>query len=515
MINLASLRLIAPVLTLSGFAFVLFLMDAFSKEASPATRRMSFWTALVGLLAAGALIQCPGTTGSAFGRQMMLWDGLAYFLSGISVVTAILVLLVGESYSLFNGLRMSAYYGLLLLSVAGLQLIAASNDFIMIFIAIELIGVPSFILTGYLRGEERSNEAAIKFFLIGAFSTAMLAYGVSILYGLTGATSISALVASPTIWQSHAGLAMMAVFFIIVSFGFKIALVPFHMWVPDAFDGAPAPIAGYLSVGPKIAGVAIALRVFTLTLAGAHPEPITVLAILAALTMTIANVIGLQQTNLIRLLAYSSIAHMGYILLGLIAGGELGGTGVYIYGAAYLFMNLGVFAVAIPVISLSGSSEIKAFSGLSARAPALAALLVFFIVSLAGLPPTAGFVAKFFVFSAAFKANWLWLVIVAGVNSVISVGYYFKVFHAMYFSKATDTRPIPVAYTTKAALLVTGLATLVIGISPNKLIRGAERLLEGPAPATGDAGKSVVAVGTSGVVDSQFQAPVMPEPSQQ
>ena len=223
----------------------------------------------------------------------------------------------------------------------------------------------------------------------------------------------------------------MAIFFILVSFGFKIALVPFHMWVPDAFEGAPTPIAAFLSVAPKVAGVAIALRVFVLNMPDAQLGSIHVLVILAVLTMTIANVIGLQQTNVIRLLAYSSIAHMGYLLLGLIAGSPAGISSVYLYSWIYLFTNLGAFAIVICLTNAVGSSELSAFEGLAKRAPGLSAFFVLFLVSLAGVPPTAGFIAKFYVFYAAFNAGWLWLVIIAAINSVIAVGYYFKILRSI------------------------------------------------------------------------------------
>ena len=258
----------------------------------------------------------------------------------------------------------------------------------------------------------------------------------------------------------------MAIFFILVSFGFKIALVPFHMWVPDAFEGAPTPVAAFLSVAPKVAGIAIALRVFNLNLPSAQLGAVHVLAILAALTMTIANVIGLQQTNVVRLLAYSSIAHMGYMLLGLIAGTATGTASVYFYGGAYLFMNLGAFAIVICVANALHSNDLTAFAGLGKRAPFLSALLVLFLISLAGVPPTAGFIAKFYIFWAAFSAGWTWLVVLAAVNSVISVGYYFKILRAMYFQAPVSEAPIEINPSMRLTLAVTSFVTLFAGLFP-------------------------------------------------
>lgn len=473
----ASFRLIAPILSLTSFAFLLFALDAAVKENSAKVRRWGFWLTIAAVVVSALLMPLPGQAGMIFGRQMLIWDGLSYFLSGIAILTVLFVLLIGENYSEYKNVRMSAYLGLLLMSAAGLSLLAASNDFLMVFIAIELIGIPSFILTGYLRNRERSSEAAIKFFLIGAFSTAMLAYGISIIYGLTGATSLTTLRDSAAILQDKAALAMLAFFFILVSFGFKIALVPFHMWVPDAFEGAPTPIAAYLSVGPKIAGVAIALRVFGLSVGHTNPAIFTVIAALAALTMTVANVIGLQQTNVIRLFAYSSIAHMGYILLGLIASGPQGMSSIYLYGAAYLFMNLGAFAILIIVSNAMGSTQLSAFSGLSKRAPGVSALLVLFMISLAGLPPTAGFVAKFYVFTAVFQGQWVWLVLLAAANSVISVGYYFKILHAMYFKASQETQPLEIGAPIRLTLCITSFCTLLLGVGPQFFFNLSDRFL--------------------------------------
>ena len=315
---------------------------------------------------------------------MLIADGLSFFLTWIALLTTFFVVLMSEYDKTFDGMSLSVYYGLLFLAATGLILVASANDFLMIFLGIELVGIPGFILTGYLRHVEKSSEAAIKFFLIGAFSSAMLAYGISILYGITGSTSLTSLQDSAHLLSDHASLALVAIFFVLVSFGFKIALVPFHMWVPDAFEGAPTPIAAFLSVAPKVAGVAIALRVFNLNMPSADVGVLNVLAILAALTMTVANVLGLQQTNVIRLLAYSSIAHMGYLLLGLIAGTSAGISSVYLYSWVYLFMNLGAFAIVICLSNAVGSSDLSAYEGLAKRAPLLSAFFVLFLISLGG-----------------------------------------------------------------------------------------------------------------------------------
>jgi NADH-quinone oxidoreductase subunit N len=482
---ITSLNLIAPTLVLGAFAFILFALDTGKSRTSPGSRAAAMWLTLLGLAGAGYLIPFSGIDNPViYGRGMLVSDALSFFLSWIALLTTFLVVILSENDRTFEGLSLAVYYGLLLLSATGLILVVSANDFLMIFLSIELVGVPGFILTGFLRGVEKSGEAGIKFFLIGAFSSAMLAYGISILYGLTGSTSLSSLVAATPLLKTQAPLALLAVFFILVSFGFKIALVPFHMWVPDAFEGAPTPIAAYLSIAPKVAGAAIALRVFNLTLPSAELGAVQILAILASLTMTVANVIGLKQTNVVRLLAYSSIAHMGYLLLGLVAGGSMGTSSVYLYGWIYLFMNMGAFAVVITLSNALQSNELSAYEGLAKRSPFLSALFLLFLISLAGIPPTAGFIAKFYVFSAAYNAGWFWLVLVAAANSVIAVGYYFKILHAMYFKAPVSDSPIPVTMPSRFVLGITSFVTICLGVWPQVGFSKIERLLTKPAIIT-------------------------------
>ena len=504
---MSSLFLLAPTLSLSAFAFILFGVDTLKGGG---TRQAAFWLTLAGLAVTAALVRPVGlATPVLYGRGMLVADGLSFFLTGIALTTIFFVVLLSEYDHAFDGLPLAAYYGLLLLAAVGLILVSSANDFLMIFLGIELVGVPGFILTGYLRHVEKSSEGAVKFFLIGAFSSAMLAYGISILYGLTGSTSLSILQSGAQILRDHASLTMVAIFFILVSFGFKIALVPFHMWVPDAFEGAPTPVAAFLSVAPKVAGVAITLRVFNFTLPSAQLGAVHVLALLAALTMTVANLIGLRQTNVVRLLAYSSIAHMGYLMLGLIAGGATGISSVYFYGGAYLFMNLGAFAVVICVANSLRSHDLSAFSGLGKKAPLLSALLALFLVSLAGVPPTVGFVAKFYVFWAAFSAGWTWLVVLAAVNSVISVGYYFKILRAMYFQTPASEAPVPMDLSMRLTLAVTSFVTLFVGVFPQVGFEKAGRLVLNAPVEQAVASPVAVSPATASVLVST-QAPVQP-----
>jgi NADH-quinone oxidoreductase subunit N len=476
-------RLLAPLFTLSAFAFLLFGVDAWTKVPTKGNRRISFWITLVGVIAAMVAIYPPLEEGSIFARQMLIWDGLSYFFTWVTLITVVLVILLSEQFADFDGLRLSTYYGLLLLSAAGLIFLVSANDFIMIFLGIELFAVPSFILAGYLRHQQQSTEAAMKLFIIGAFSSAMLIYGIALLYGITGSTSLTQLQAQHELLARMAPLGLLAMLFIIISFGFKIALVPFHVWVPDVFEGAPKPITALLSVAPKVAGAAVALRVFNLIL----PEPgstyLLVFAILSALSMTLGNIIGLQQTHIVRLLAYSSIAHMGYLLLGLVSGDALGMTGVYLYAGTYLFMNLGAFAVVICLSKSLGSDELSAYAGLGKRSPGIAALLAFFLISLTGVPPTAGFIAKYYVFQAAFQSGWLWLVLLAAVNSVISAAYYFRIIRWMYFQEPASEQPLPpLGSRERLVLAATSFFTLSVGLAPQFFIGTVQAFLVVPKP---------------------------------
>lgn len=479
---MSSLRLVAPVGCLCAFAFALFGLDAWTRKVTQRNWRSAMLLALAGLGVTGITL-CPlATTVALIGRGMMVWDGLSYFFSWIALLTLFFVVLMSSRYREFAGLRMGPYFGLLLLAGAGVILLVSSNDFLMIFLGIELIGVPSFIVAGFLRDQERSSEAAVKFFLIGAFSSAMLVYGISIIYGITGSMSLTDLQRHWTTGSAMGALGLIGIFFVIVSFGFKIALVPFHMWVPDVFEGSPKPIAAFLSVAPKVAGAAIALRVFNTVLPFSAMGMIAVLAGIAALTMTTANLIALQQTNIIRLLAYSSIAHMGYLLLGLVGGEQGGISGVYLYGLAYLLMNLGAFAVVIALSGQLASDDLSAYAGLAHRAPGIAALLTLFLASLAGIPPTVGFLAKFYVFLAAFQAGWVWLVALAALNSVISVAYYFKIVHWMYFKPAASSTPAAPGFGESLAVGLAAALTIAIGVAPQYVLPWTQRLAIGPHP---------------------------------
>jgi NADH-quinone oxidoreductase subunit N len=462
---IASLSFVLPELLLTAVAVFLLLADDGRQERKGLVLSLSAF-ALVG---AGVLaLRAPN--GTAF--QMLALDPTAKFLKGLLVGGVLMVLALCSSFGKFSGTKekpfqWGTFAALLLLSTVGLFLLVSATDFLVILIAIELVSVTSFVLTGFQRGDRRSSEAAMKYFVVGAFSTGIMVYGLSLLYGITGGTSLAAL--GGEIVSAYPPLPLVAaLFFVLAGFGFKLALVPFHMWAPDVYEGAPTPLTAFLSVAPKAAAFGMMIRFFQ----NHHALHVTtLLAVLAAVTMTVGNLAALRQTNVKRLLAYSSVAQMGYILMGLVAGGAMGVHSVLIYLAAYIFMNVGVFASVIAVGEDAKTESIDGFSGLAFRSLPLALVTTVFLLSLTGIPPLAGFIGKFSLFSAVLQTPGLvWLAVVGAINSVISLAYYFSIVRLMFFGDAKRSDPVRLATPVLACLTVASSFTLVAGVFPNLLI---------------------------------------------
>lgn len=471
-----SLSFYGPVIGLSVLSLALFALDALVRRPAQEMRSFGFWIGLVGLALTATLIPGVPSEPQLFGRGMLVWDSLSYVVTWIGLLAAASIFLLSAGYRGYDNLRLAAYHGLVVLCTVGIVFVAMAQDFLMALVAIELVSLPLVVLCAYVRKDPAAKQAGMKFFLISAFSSAMLIYGLSILYGILGSTSFQAVKDGAAVLEANRTLSITAFLLVLVSFGFKIALVPFHVWVSDVFDGAPTPIAAFLSVAPKVAGAAVAFRVFSLMLDPGSLGMLMVLAVLAAVTMTVGNLLGLQQTNVIRLLAYSSVAHMGYLLIGLVAGGGYGLTGFYFYAAAYLFMNAGAFVVVMSLTQAMGSRDLSAFDGLGKRSPLLAGLLTLFLMSLAGIPPLAGFVAKFYVLSAAYKAGWLWLAAIGVLNTLIAAAYYFKILKAMYFNAPVQEDSLVLDKPLRVLLLVASAATLVVGLAPQTLLGPLQRL---------------------------------------
>lgn len=427
--------------------------------------------ALFSLFAAlwGAFI-AYGNAGPAF-HGMILVDGFATFFRVLVIVVGILTILCSTQYLKRERADASEYHALILFSVAGQCIMAAANELMMIFIGLEISSIATYILAGYLRDDKRNNESALKYFLLGSFATAFLLYGIAWIYGLTHSTDlmeIRRVISTPSsgVPMSLVGMAAALMF---VGFAFKISVAPFQVWAPDVYQGAPAPVTGFMAAGPKAAAFAIFLRVYMTAF-----EPIArswepIVWVCALLTMLIGNFAALAQTNIKRLLAYSSIAHAGYVLVAITTHSDVGVAAAMFYMASYAFMNIGAFAV-VTHVARSGERfvEVNDFAGLGTRQPATAALLTIFLLSLIGVPLTGGFFGKFYVFKAALDANLVWLTILGLLNSAVAAYYYLRILVIMYMHEpGENAEPLPAPGAgLRTALWVSAVATIILGVIP-------------------------------------------------
>jgi NADH-quinone oxidoreductase subunit N len=437
---------VLPQTIVIATALLVLVVDAAAGKAK-IDRQVLPWLSLLGLVLAGVAAAWLSLGEAQQFQEMAIADGYSLAFMLVILAAAALGVLLAQSTVPHISPHAGAYYSLLLLSVAGMMFMGAALDLLVVFLALEILSLALYILVGFNREEPRSAEASLKYFLLGAFASGFFLYGVALIYGATATTNLPAIAAAlaggPTAslpgeaLYLYAGTAML-----LIGFGFKVAMVPFHMWTPDAYQGAPTPVTGFMSVATKAAAFAAFMRVFVLALPASQPQWSWAIAVLAALTMTLGNLAALRQTSLKRMLAYSSVAHAGYALVGLVPGTSQGVSAVLFYMFAYLFMNLGAFAVVTALERLGENDVLNGrFAGLADRQPALAAAMAIFMFSLAGIPPFAGFFAKFFVFSAAMAEGWGWLVLIGVVNSVISAFFYLGITVQMYFRKAEETQP--------------------------------------------------------------------------
>ena len=478
------LMVVAPEIVVLATALLVMIIDLFLPRDQKG--RLA-WLSLVGLVAAAGLSLYMWAGPALQPQNMLAADGYALFLNLVILAAASLAILFSVDYTKRIGLAQGEYYTLLMVSTAGMMLMAASVNLITIFLSLEILSIALYVLVGLNRAERRSSEAAIKYLLLGAFASGFLLYGMALTYGQVGATSLVSIRDYVVSLEGEfPALLMVALGLMIVGFGFKVALVPFQMWTPDAYQGAPTSVTAFMSVGAKAAGFAALGRVVIYVFGyAASPSPpggtvlnqwSWLLAVLAALTMTVGNLAALRQTNLKRMLAYSSIAHAGYILVGVAADNELGSTAMLFYLFAYAFMNVAAFAVIIAVghsESTSGQGEtLDDFSGLGSRKPGLAAVMTLLMLSLAGIPPLAGFMAKLYVFSAAVQAGLVWLAVLGVVNSVISAYYYLRVVVVMYMqgAKPVEGESMPVCPALAVGVGLASVVTVVLGIWPTPIL---------------------------------------------
>lgn len=463
-----NLLIVAPLLITMGAGVFLMFLNIFLDEKY---EHAYFWLALAAIVV--ALVQNVGMwgyEGATFiargGYPMVVSDNFAVFLNGILLLTGIGTLLISRNYLQRTELERPEFYMLMLFSLSGMMMMGMANDLILIFVALELLSIPLYIMAGIAVPRADSEESAMKYFLLGAFSSGIFVYGIALIYGATATTALPAVYEA---LETGSFLAMAGTAFLMVGFAFKIAAVPFHMWTPDVYEGAPTAVTAFMSVGVKVAGFAALLRVFTIALPAMSDSWAGALAIIAALTLVVGNVVALMQPNIKRMLGYSSIAHAGYLLIGVAAAGqnpEAIGS-VLFYLLAYLFTTLGAFGVAIALEHKLGEGiMLTDYKGLAKRSPWLAFAMLIFMLSLTGVPPTGGFSGKFYIFRSAVEADLWWLAIVAIITSVISGYYYLRVVFFMYMFDGDRKEPVYTGYALKAGLVLALIGTLWLGFFP-------------------------------------------------
>jgi NADH-quinone oxidoreductase subunit N len=443
------------------------------------------WVALSVLAATGAALVPVADAHVQISHGLISVDRFALFFKVIFLGSAALTVLMSVKYLDVEGTRAGEYYFLILCATLGMMFMAGGTDLITLFIGLETMAIAFYILAGFLKPSRRSNEAAVKYFLLGAFSLGILLYGMSLLYGLSGTTNLRS-IATALVGQERDPRLVLAVILVVAGMGFKIAAVPFHMWAPDVYEGAPTPVTGFLSVGSKAASFAMLLRIFVESLpamrltsaAGLGGSPIgwsTLFYVLAVVSMTVGNFAALTQSNLKRMLAYSSIAHAGYVLIGVVAGTTRGFTAMLVYLFLYAFMQLGAFAV-LAMLRRTDSigDELKDLNGLYFRNPFAAVAMLLFMLSLGGVPPMAGFWGKFWLFGAAIESGYVWLAVIGVLNSAVSLYYYVRIVVYMWL-KNEPTGTAPITSPTYAVVLgVAVLAMILLGVYPQPLFQFAQ-----------------------------------------
>lgn len=427
------------------------------------------WLTISGFVLTGAV--SFGLWGQADASGPLALDSYALFFNGIFCLAGVLTVLMSGSYLDLTKIRQGEYYALLLFAAVGMVLMAAATDLITIFLGLETMSIAVYVLAGIWHQRLASNEAALKYFLLGAFASGFLLYGMALIYGVTGSLQL-AVIAEQVAAQGSSPLLLVGMGLLLVGFGFKVAAAPFHVWTPDVYEGSPTTITAFMAVGVKAAAFAAFARVFLYALAAVHAEWQGVVWVIAVLTMTVGNLTALVQTNIKRMLAYSSVAHAGYVLVAMVAGKELGGAAMMYYLVAYGFMNLGAFGV---VLSLNRqdqpNEELRDYAGLGFRYPALGMAMAIFMLSLTGVPPLVGFTGKFYVFSAAVEAGYIGLAVIGVLNSAVSAYYYIRVIVTMYMEEGDAAFEIAALRPAlSAAIIIAAAGTVLLGIFPSASI---------------------------------------------
>lgn len=474
--TLSDFHVLKPAIVLCLFGCGILLTDAFLVRRI-GQRWLNAVTALVGeaVVAAVLLQYLPdvrsGSSLTGLGGSIVV-DGFGFFFNVIFMLAAALAVILSARYMEAEGEQRGEYYALILFAQAGMSIMATGHDLVVLFVALETMALSFYVMVGFLRDSKRSNEAAMKYLILGAFSSGLLAYGFSVLYGISGSTSLAAIGEAIAGRPALDWIMILALITTSVGLFFKIAAAPFHMWAPDVYEGAPTPTTAYVSVASKAASFALMIRLFVTAYGSVAEAWVPLLAIVAIATMTIGNLAAVTQSNLKRLLAYSSVAHAGYMLLGLVAFSETGLRGIAIYLLAYVFMNFGAFAL-IAALRRDGEAaeELDDLNGLFGRAPGYTILMAIFMLSLTGIPPLAGFYGKYYIFLALLGEGYYILAVFAALYVAVSAYYYFRVIRACWLGEAAE-RPasLDMNLGTRTALVASGVLTVLIGVLPQRFI---------------------------------------------
>jgi NADH-quinone oxidoreductase subunit N len=458
---------IIPMVSVALAATASMLAEAFRQ---PEERMPLFWLGLIGLVgAAMSSIMLWDADARSFG--VVRSDNFALFINLILCLVGILTMLFSAEIVEREGLPPGEFYALTLFGLSGMMLMAAATDLLVIFLALEVLSLSVYVLTSLRRASAAGAEAAFKYFLLGSFSSAFFLYGIAFAFAVSGSTRLEQLGVAFSAQGATPTLALLAVGLLAVGFAFKVSAVPFHMWTPDAYEGAPTIVTAFMSTGVKAAAFAAFVRVFLAPLEPLKSDWVPVLSVIAAATMILGTVVGVVQTNIKRMLAYSSIAHAGYLLLGIIATSATGKAAVLFYLLSYAVTNIG----ALGIVALLGTpqnehDELRDFAGLWRSRPGLAGLMTLFLLSLGGFPPTAGFIGKWYIFAAAVERGYYWLAILGALTSVVSVFFYLRIVVMMYMTEGSETPRPPVAGVAIAGLALATFAVLYLGVLPTKVI---------------------------------------------
>ncbi len=464
--QLADLGAIAPELALAAFGLVLLVADLIVSDK----RKLAHLSLGILAISAFLLFRLGNLSTSAYGGQVSI-DPFASYFKFIFLIAAALTIGISTRYLDIEREHHGEYYVLILFATMGMMFMASGTDLVTLYIGLETMAIATYVLVGFLRGNQRSNEASLKYFLLGAFSSGVLLYGMSLLYGISGSTNLVEIAEALSRRPVTDPISLVAMITVASGMFFKIAAFPFHQWVPDAYEGAPASVTAFMSVAVKAASFAMMVRIFMIGIYPLRDQWLPVFAAVCVMTITVGNVAALTQTNVKRMLAYSSISHAGFVLLGLIAGNDTGMTAVVLYLFVYTFMNLGAWTIIVALRRRDVIGDhVDDLNGLFFKHPAVATVMLVFLLSLAGIPPTAGFVAKYYLFASVIETGHTALAVLAALNVVVGVYYYMRVVVAMFINESTENTGLALSPGLVTVLAIALILTLFIGLYPDPFI---------------------------------------------